>query len=107
MSYLPYLVCAALAYLVGSIPTGFLAGKARGIDIRKQGSGNIGATNVFRLLGKPAGVCVLLVDALKGYLPCALLPGWIGGWFGLSGGVGDDGLVLVAGPCWGTTSPAG
>ena len=65
------LVTVIVAYLVGSIPTGFLVAKARGIDIRSVGSGNIGATNVFRILGKPAGIFVLLVDGLKGYLACA------------------------------------
>ncbi|MBI3879307.1 MAG: glycerol-3-phosphate 1-O-acyltransferase PlsY [Verrucomicrobia bacterium] len=62
-------VCTALgAYLLGSIPTGFLVAKARGVDITKAGSGNIGATNAFRVLGKTAGTLVLLVDALKGFL---------------------------------------
>lgn len=64
---------AVVAYLLGSIPTGFLFGKARGFDIRTVGSGNIGATNVFRSLGKPAGIAVLAVDALKGYVACAML----------------------------------
>ena len=62
-----------MAYLLGSVPTGFLTGKARGVDIRKVGSGNIGATNVFRALGKPAGVFVLVIDGLKGYAACAWL----------------------------------
>ena len=57
-----------MAYFLGSIPTGFLVAKARGIDIRSVGSGNIGATNVLRILGKPAGIGVLLADALKGWL---------------------------------------
>jgi glycerol-3-phosphate acyltransferase PlsY len=56
-----------VAYLLGSIPTGFLVAKARGVDIRTVGSGNIGATNVLRILGKPAGIFVLLVDAVKGW----------------------------------------
>jgi glycerol-3-phosphate acyltransferase PlsY len=56
------------AYLLGSIPTGFLVAKARGIDIRAVGSGNIGATNVLRTLGKPAGIAVLLADAFKGWV---------------------------------------
>jgi glycerol-3-phosphate acyltransferase PlsY len=61
-------VGASLAgYLLGSIPTGFLVAKAKGVDIRALGSGNIGATNVMRTLGKPAGIVVLLVDALKGF----------------------------------------
>ena len=66
-----------LAYLFGSIPTGFLVGKARGLDIRQVGSGNIGATNVFRALGVPAGIFVLLVDGLKGFVAAAWLPVWI------------------------------
>jgi glycerol-3-phosphate acyltransferase PlsY len=63
-----YIVTALVAYLLGSIPTGYLIAKARGIDIRNVGSGNIGATNVFRILGKPAGIFVLIVDALKGFV---------------------------------------
>jgi glycerol-3-phosphate acyltransferase PlsY len=69
-----YLVLTVLlAYLAGSIPTGFLVAKARGIDIRKLGSGNIGATNVFRILGRAAGIFVLLADALKGVVPVVVL----------------------------------
>jgi glycerol-3-phosphate acyltransferase PlsY len=64
-----YLLTAIAAYFIGSIPTGYLLARARGIDIRSTGSGNIGATNVFRVLGKTAGVTVLLVDALKGFVP--------------------------------------
>jgi acyl phosphate:glycerol-3-phosphate acyltransferase len=63
-----------MAYLLGSIPTGFLVAKARGVDIRTVGSGNIGATNAFRVLGKGLGIFVLLMDALKGYVACALAP---------------------------------
>jgi glycerol-3-phosphate acyltransferase PlsY len=70
---LSYSVTALLAYLLGSIPTGYLAGRIFGIDIRKEGSGNIGATNVLRILGKGAGSFVLAIDALKGYAACAWL----------------------------------
>jgi len=63
---LSYIVTALVAYLLGSIPTGFLVAKARGVDIRTVGSGNIGATNAFRVLGKRFGIFVLLMDALKG-----------------------------------------
>ncbi len=63
--YWPVLV----AYLVGATPFGFLAGKAKGIDIREHGSGNIGATNVLRVLGKPVGITVLVLDVMKGLLP--------------------------------------
>jgi glycerol-3-phosphate acyltransferase PlsY len=65
---LTYIVVAVAAYLLGSIPTGFLVAKAKGIDIRNVGSGNIGATNAMRVLGKPAGIFVLLMDVLKGWL---------------------------------------
>ncbi|MBN2423618.1 MAG: glycerol-3-phosphate 1-O-acyltransferase PlsY [Calditrichaceae bacterium] len=57
-------------YLFGSIPTAIIAGKLlKGIDIREYGSGNAGATNVFRVLGWRAGVGVLLIDMLKGFIP--------------------------------------
>ncbi|PYI48111.1 MAG: acyl-phosphate glycerol 3-phosphate acyltransferase [Verrucomicrobia bacterium] len=55
------------SYLVGSIPFGYVAGKIRGIDIRKIGSGNIGATNVVRVLGKRYGYSVFVLDFLKGF----------------------------------------
>jgi glycerol-3-phosphate acyltransferase PlsY len=68
-----YAVIAMAAYLLGSMPTGYLAGRAKGIDIRTVGSGNMGAANVFRTLGKTAGVVVLVVDGLKGYAACTWL----------------------------------
>lgn len=62
-----------LAYFIGSIPTGYLMGKMlKGIDIREHGSGNPGATNVYRFVGKMAGVATLLIDGLKGYFPVYL-----------------------------------
>lgn len=67
-------VALGLAYAAGSIPFAHLAGKAKGVDLRKQGSGNLGATNVFRVLGWKIGVAVFLADALKGALPVLLLP---------------------------------
>ena len=69
-----YATTILLAYLLGSVPTGFLVGKARGIDVRMVGSGNIGATNVMRALGKRLGAFVLIIDGLKGYLACAWIP---------------------------------
>ena len=68
-----YFILAVAAYLVGSIPTGFLVAKAKGIDIRAVGSGNIGATNAFRVLGKGAGSFVLLFDVFKGWAAVMLL----------------------------------
>ncbi|HEY1717608.1 MAG TPA: glycerol-3-phosphate 1-O-acyltransferase PlsY [Verrucomicrobiae bacterium] len=70
MPVLAYIIVAVVAYLLGSIPTGFLVAKAKGIDIRAAGSGNIGATNAMRVLGKPAGIFVLFMDALKGWMAC-------------------------------------
>ena len=58
-----------LSYLVGSIPTGLVLSRATGVDIRKTGSGNIGATNVTRLLGKKLGALTLVGDVLKAVLP--------------------------------------
>jgi glycerol-3-phosphate acyltransferase PlsY len=62
-----------VTFVVGSIPTGVLVARAKGVDLRKVGSGNIGATNVGRALGKRWAVIVLLVDASKGALPVLLL----------------------------------
>jgi glycerol-3-phosphate acyltransferase PlsY len=74
VAWLCYLVTALGAYLLGSIPSGFLVAKAKGMDIRKVGSGNIGATNVFRTLGKPAGIVVMVADTLKGLLAVGVMP---------------------------------
>lgn len=63
-----------IAYLAGSIPFAYLAGRARGIDLRQQGSGNLGATNAVRVLGPRIGALVYLGDTLKGLLPALLLP---------------------------------
>lgn len=81
MPILAYILTALEAYLLGSIPTGYLVARAKGIDIRSVGSGNIGATNTMRALGKPAGMVVLLIDALKGYAACAFLCPLIYNWF--------------------------
>lgn len=64
-------VAALLSYLIGAIPFGYLVARARGIDIRTVGSGNIGATNVFRCVGKSWGILTFIFDFLKGYLPAA------------------------------------
>ena len=67
MDLFPYIATAFAAYFLGSIPTGYLIAKVQGIDIRTVGSGNIGATNAMRVLGKRAGIFVLIGDALKGW----------------------------------------
>lgn len=71
------------AYLAGSFPTAYLVGKVNGVDLRTVGSGNLGATNVFRTLGWKWGLLVYVVDGLKGLLPTLLLPPAVGvatGW---------------------------
>jgi acyl phosphate:glycerol-3-phosphate acyltransferase len=95
---LSYFVIVIGAYLLGSIPTGYLVGRARGIDIRTAGSGNIGATNVLRTLGKPAGAFVLLMDVLKGYVATKWLCVWLLGLFNLPGTEMET-CQLVAGIC--------
>ena len=69
------------AYMVGAIPFGFLIGRAKGIDIREHGSGNIGATNVLRVLGKGPGIACFALDVLKGALP-VIVGGLVLGLFG-------------------------
>jgi glycerol-3-phosphate acyltransferase PlsY len=69
-----YSLAIIVSYLTGSLPTGYLAGMARGIDIRAAGSGNIGATNVFRVLGTAAGIAVLAVDGVKGFAAARWAP---------------------------------
>lgn len=64
--------CPILSFLLGSIPFGLFIAKAKGIDIRQHGSGNIGATNVFRVVGKKHGLSCLLLDALKGFVPVVI-----------------------------------
>lgn len=100
MRIVGYILTALLAYLLGSVPTGFLVGKARGIDIRTIGSGNIGATNVFRALGTPAGIFVLLADALKGWLAVAVLANLCCNWAAPSASTtAREAFRIVAGFC--------
>ncbi len=69
----------AASYVIGATPFGYLAGKWRGMDIRKYGSGNIGATNVIRVLGKGIGIPVFILDLLKGLLPVLAIHSMTGG----------------------------
>lgn len=70
--FLPYLALL-FSFLIGSIPTAYLMGRMRGIDIRQHGSRNVGATNAFRVLGKSWGITCLVLDMLKGLIPIAFL----------------------------------
>jgi acyl phosphate:glycerol-3-phosphate acyltransferase len=97
-----YMATAAAGYLLGSIPSGYLAGRAKGIDIRTVGSGNIGATNVFRALGTASGLLVLLADAAKGFIACWFMARWaallLGGHAEAAGaGILLERLMIVAG----------
>lgn len=95
MSVVVALICA---YLLGSIPSGYLAGRARGVDIRTVGSRNVGATNVFRTLGRGMGIAVMVADTLKG-LAAVLLAQWLTGepWPVLAAGLAMVGHVF---PVW-------
>jgi len=68
------IVGVIISYLAGSIPSAYLAGKLRGIDLRQHGSGNLGATNVVRVLGPRIGAVVFIADLMKGFLPVYFLP---------------------------------
>jgi acyl phosphate:glycerol-3-phosphate acyltransferase len=95
---LAFIVIAAAAYLLGSIPTGYLVARAKGIDIRTVGSGNIGATNVFRILGKPAGIFVLVMDGLKGFAACSWMADFVFQSFAVAPDQSEN-LRILAGIC--------
>ena len=80
-------VLAIFAYLLGSIPSGFIIGALSGVDVRNTGSGNIGATNVARVLGKGLGLLTLIADTAKGFVPVFVAQRL---------GMSDLGVALVA-----------
>ena len=71
---LTYALLVLGSYLLGSVPAGLIVAKAKGVDIRKVGSGNIGATNVFRQVGKGWGILTFVLDAAKGFVPAMVFP---------------------------------
>ena len=86
------------AYLLGSIPNGLLIARLKGIDLQKVGSGNIGATNVFRCVGKGWGIAAFILDAVKGFVPAFCFPRLMEAappWLGLA-----CGIAAVAGHNW-------
>lgn len=90
------LVGLVLVYLVGAVPVGYLVAKLLGFDIRSHGSGNIGATNILRTLGKGPAVITLLLDVVKGYVAV-----WIALALGPEPWWGSVGALLaVIGNCW-------
>jgi glycerol-3-phosphate acyltransferase PlsY len=90
-------VALLLAYVVGSFPTAHLVGKANGVDLRTVGSGNLGATNVFRTLGWKWGLLVYVVDFLKGLVPVLYLPAFGGVAGGSSPWAMAFGVLAIAG----------
>ena len=88
------ILALGLGFLLGSLPCGFWLARAKGVDIRKKGSGNIGATNVGRILGKEWGYLVFALDALKGWLAV-----WLAAEFLQAGDTGSvlTGMAAVAG----------
>ena len=95
-AYALTLLSAALAYLAGSIPFGYLMGLTRGVDIRTVGSGNIGATNVFRTLGPRLGVFTFALDAAKGVAAVAVVPQCVRAAAGAAGAPPLGALVACA-----------
>jgi len=78
---LAFLILLTLAYFIGAIPFGVVIGRLfYGVDIRQHGSGNVGTTNTFRVLGKKAGVAVLVCDMLKGYVPAVIAATFFNPW---------------------------
>lgn len=82
------------AYLIGAIPTSYVIGKAfHDIDLREHGSGNLGATNAFRVLGAKSAVPVVILDIAKGFVPVGFFPGIAGVGFGWTLGFGAAAIV--------------
>lgn len=80
-----WLLPLILSYLLGAIPFSYLIARSRGVDLRKVGSGNVGATNVFRSVGRSWGLFALTLDILKGYAATAFLPGLLTGSLAVAG----------------------
>ena len=91
------------SYLIGSIPNGYMMGKFNGLDIRRHGSKNIGATNVRRILGRPWGIACFILDFLKGLIPVMVIGHMIGGSWAIGAGYG--GLIAAIGAVLGHVFP--
>ena len=94
----PLCLLVLAAYLLGSIPNGLLLARLKGVDLRNVGSGNIGATNVYRCVGKTWGIAAFALDAVKGFVPAFVFPRLLESappWLGLACGV-----AAVAGHNW-------
>src|SRR5436853_2081253 len=87
MPPLPIILGVLLSYFLGAVPFGYLIARARGVDILHAGSGNIGATNVGRILGKRFGLLVFALDFAKGAVPTFLCLRWLGVTAGVTAGL--------------------
>ncbi len=96
---LPLIISLSAAYLLGAIPTAYIFGRVlKNLDIREHGSGNMGATNAFRVLGKGPGTAVLIIDILKGVIPVAVIAPALG--LEMPWALVIVGLVAVCGHNW-------
>lgn len=75
-----WIIMLAVAYFAGAVPFAYLIGKSKGIDIREHGSGNVGASNVGRVLGRKYGFSCFALDVLKGFVPTLVAAQWCGTW---------------------------
>ena len=91
------------SYLIGSIPNGYMMGKFNGLDIRRHGSKNIGATNVRRILGRPWGIACFILDFLKGVIPVMVIGHMIASNWAIGAGYG--GLLAAIGAVLGHVFP--
>lgn len=90
-----YLLMILICYLIGSIPCGYMIGRRKRVDLRRHGSGNIGATNAFRILGPDVGMLVLFCDAVKGFIPVLIVNNIFGPFWGVGAG-----LAAIVGHNW-------
>ena len=93
-----YIVGIVISYLIGGIPFGYLIAVAKGIDIRTEGSGNIGATNVGRVLGKKYGLIIFILDMLKGFIVVFFIPAFVSSAINIPTTT-DNLLVVLCGFC--------
>ncbi|HHW41957.1 MAG TPA: glycerol-3-phosphate 1-O-acyltransferase PlsY [Syntrophomonadaceae bacterium] len=90
-----FILLIIASYLIGAIPCGYLVGRLHGVDIRNKGSGNIGTTNVFRILGPKPGLIVFVCDVIKGLIPVLIAKSLGGPGWGVAAG-----LAAVVGHNW-------
>ena len=93
------ILTAIFSYIIGSIPFGYLAGLTKGVDIRTLGSKNIGATNVFRNLGKKLGITTFILDMLKGVTAVVIIPCAVKYFFGAEPDLNDAYVAITGAIC--------